>query len=284
MRRYNYRLSERRWLEKWASDRSVSTAVYAAALLPERGRGLGLENARLVILADVFRRFAEQMNGPSSLAVYGAAPEMLQPARALGCLALELAPPEASFLVEARDFAHLSREVARDSTLSCGRLFGASDVELHEILPDVGADALRLALLFLGPPGRDLVFKHETVASAFRFVQRFWRLAQNTGEADMIGSPALDELEGLEERVKQRMGEGKPHTALAAIFGYINRLKEADRITVIRLARLLRSFAPFIASDILSDLGMPAGEYDHSRNRDDADTERYDLSQHKRPN
>lgn len=283
MRRYNYRISERRWLHRWEGDEPVNTSsvIYAAALVPEQNRGLGMENARLVILADVFRRYAELSCGHIKLALLGAAPESVKHARALGCIAQQLVQPATAFLVEARDFAHLSRDVTRDATLSCGRLFGAQNLDLQTVLPDVGADALRLALLFLGPPGRDLHFKYENLGSSYRFIQRLWRLAQTVHHK---GTVCLSELEALEMRVKERMEQAKPHTALAALFGYINQLKGVDQKTIAKLAQLLYPFTPFIASDIMSDLGVAAGEYDHCRNRDNADSQCDYLSQHKGPN
>lgn len=77
--------------------------------------------------------------------------------------------------------------------------------------------------------------------SAHRFVQRVWRLAHSLeGSANLV-SGALEELAAV---VRSRSGQAKPHTALAAIMGYL-KTKPPSPWEVRAVAALLQPFAPF---------------------------------------
>lgn len=268
MRRYNHRISERKWLKEWGDDSSPkSCPYYGAALIPASAEGIGLDNARVLILADTYRRFDQEKAGPLALGIVPPSStltsEIERSARELGCLVTELGETDLQLIVEIRDFAHFSQTTVRHNTLVCGRLFSAPGVELGEVLPDVGADALRIAVLFLGPPSRDLTLKLENIGAAYRFVQRLWRLTQTAGAEEASENDGLDHLE---TQMVQRMAQGKPHTALAALFGYVNPQVSLSRAALVKVAQLVRPFAPFIACEMLEHLAVLPIKQDHGRN------------------
>ena len=66
MRRYNHRINERARLETWERERQAAgEGIYAAALIPGKDGGLGLENARLLVLADLYCRLAVKTPNPA---------------------------------------------------------------------------------------------------------------------------------------------------------------------------------------------------------------------------
>ena len=72
MQRYNHRASERARLQKWEQHRqNPQGPFYAAAFVPETTNGLGLENARLLVLADLYRRAAPDCQDRSGLGIWG---------------------------------------------------------------------------------------------------------------------------------------------------------------------------------------------------------------------
>lgn len=269
MRRYNYRVNERLRLSAWEQEqRGAAAGCAAAALVPADGEGLSLENARLLILADLYRRLAERSAGRIALAAWGGLSQRAQDeARQLGCFISDLEAEVPLLCVEARDYAHLSRSRQRQKTLLCGRLFNRSGLSTADLLPDFGADAIRIGLLALGPPQRDLVFKYDVLGAGFRFVQRLWRLAQEAGQ----GGEALNASE-LQAQVEERLAQGKPHTALAAIMGTANRLKRPNPAAPAVLAQLVEPFAPFIASALLEFLAVPALQDDQGGDGHSADS------------
>src|SRR5690554_3464693 len=95
LRRYNHRISERKWLKEWGDDSSPkSCPYYGAALIPASAEGIGLDNARVLILADTYRRFDQEKAGPLALGIvppsFTLTSEIERSARELGCLVTEL--------------------------------------------------------------------------------------------------------------------------------------------------------------------------------------------------
>lgn len=278
MRRYNHRTSERDLLRLWEQrPNAPRNKFYAVALVPE-AQGLGLENARLLILADAYSRWAEGSRGSLGLGVWGnLSDKAREEARQLGCFVSELGENVPLLCVEARDFAHLSRELPRERTLVCGRLFQAG-MTVSELLPDFGGDAVRLALLSLGPPGKDLKFKYEVLGAGFRFVQRLWRLAQAAMLVKAEFADVAEDVAELRSTVQQRMAGQKPHTALAAVMGYVNRLKTPNPAAMRDVAQLVEPFAPFIAGNLLHHLPVPALQHNQGRDDHNTDAEGNDLA------
>jgi leucyl-tRNA synthetase len=100
----------------------------------------------------------------------------------------------------------------------------------EEILDREGADALRLAQLFVGPPQDDVDWEGVGLEGCSRFLHRLWRLA--TGEVGTAGSreptAADDAVERLRHRLIDRVSEDYDrwsyNTAVAACMEATNEL------------------------------------------------------------
>ena len=255
MQRYNHRASERARLQKWEQHRqNPQGPFYAAAFVPETTNGLGLENARLLVLADLYRRAAPDCQDRSGLGIWG---EVSNAGRAeaqqLGCLISDLHQPP-RLCVQVRDFSHLTRSLSCSQSLVCGRLLRTDGLSAGKLLPDFGADALRIALLYQGPLGKYTAFQPDILGAAFRFVQRLWRLAHMSEAAAADMPQAISELHA---QVEQRLADQRPHTALAALMGFVNKLRCASPATIVELAGLVGPFAPFIAAELVERLAVP---------------------------
>ena len=168
-------------------------------------------------------------------------------------------------LVLPRDFPRFGGD-RLSSAVACGRLLGGPPLEL--ILPDFGGDALRLFFLFQGPPERDYSFNWHGLSSAYRFVQRVWRLSQSQ-EQQPAPSDAAGALRALTAVVRARIDKRKPHTALAAIMAYLKDKTALSPVELRAVAELLRPFAPVLSAE-LSGLVTSVQDDDH-RQADEAD-------------
>jgi leucyl-tRNA synthetase len=140
----------------------------------------------------------------------------------------------------------------------------------EEILEKEGADALRLAHLFVGPPQDDVDWEGVGLEGCARFLQRLWRLA--TGEAqgtvvDREATPADTEIEKathrLVARVTDELDRWSYNTAVAAFMEFANELsryrqtaegarRETYDAAIDTLLLLLAPMAPHITAELWS--------------------------------
>ena len=215
-------------------------------LIPHAGGDLGLENARLLLLTDFLCR--KGRGRESVIALLSQAESWLEGARSLG-LSVQAASDTQVYdvAVVPRDYGQTFGMTfkARES-FSCGRLLETEDYTLSELIDDFGIDALRMYFLYMGPPARDYRFRWQGLVSSYRFVERLWRLAQHPA-GDLERSGLLD----LHAQVQARLAQGKPHTALAAVMGYV-KLKEMLAVREIEaIAILLQPYAPHLSAELL---------------------------------
>ncbi|MCL5973609.1 MAG: leucine--tRNA ligase [Ferrimicrobium sp.] len=129
----------------------------------------------------------------------------------------------------------------------------------------VGADALRLFHLFVGPPADDFDWTDQTdemIEGCHRFLQRVWSLADripvNQGEPD-TGNPTYLVVHQLIARTTDGIDRWAYNTSVAALMELTNALSKAqadlvDPVTLdygLRtLLELLAPMAPHIASEL----------------------------------
>jgi len=101
----------------------------------------------------------------------------------------------------------------------------------EEILDREGADALRLAQLFVGPPQDDVDWEGVGLEGCARFLQRLWRLASGDVGADPVDRPPTDVDVAVERgthrliaRVTDDFERWSYNTAVAACMEAINDL------------------------------------------------------------
>ncbi len=101
----------------------------------------------------------------------------------------------------------------------------------EDILDREGADALRLAHLFVGPPGDDVDWEGVKIAGAHRFLGRVWRLALGEVEgavSDRDTTPADADIERASHRLVARITDEferwSYNTAVAGCMALVNDL------------------------------------------------------------
>jgi leucyl-tRNA synthetase len=131
-----------------------------------------------------------------------------------------------------------------------------------------GADALRIALLFMAPFENHTVWDEEAVVGARRFLQRAWRLVSDVSGGPAPGRQGSQELARVIHRtigrVKEDVEAFKFNTAVAALMECLNELNAARRseglsqglVEAVRtFVLLLAPFAPHVAEELWADLG-----------------------------
>ena len=147
-----------------------------------------------------------------------------------------------------------------------------------------GADTLRTYEMFIGPYDQDAAWDPRSVGGVYRFLNRCWSLCFNGefGKTSSEGHPQL--LRGRSDEPREDGREERPeedgfanslatrhktikkvtediyrynfNTAVAALMEYVNELYKngAEEEDLIVLAKLLKPFAPHLASEMLEKL------------------------------
>ncbi|MBR2997139.1 leucine--tRNA ligase [Candidatus Saccharibacteria bacterium] len=119
-----------------------------------------------------------------------------------------------------------------------------------------GADTLRTYEMFIGPYELDATWNPRAIGGVFRFLNRCWSLC--------FDNPAKGKKDNISIRhktVKKVTDDLERHsfnTAVAALMEYVNELYKAtpEKEDLITLAKLLKPFAPHLASEMLEHLGV----------------------------
>lgn len=131
-------------------------------------------------------------------------------------------------------------------------------VNPDEYVDLVGADALRIYLMFIGPFDQGGDFNDSGLSGVVRFLNRFWTLAHqstNNNDSDPATRSKLHETVG---RVGSELEQLKFNTSIAALMELVNswsqgQLNQEDA----RLAiKLLAPFAPFMAEELWQKIGL----------------------------
>ncbi len=152
-------------------------------------------------------------------------------------------------------------------------------VQPDELIAKYGADTYRLYTLFIGPPERDAEWNDRAVEGVFRFLNRVWKIFQETREKaggfEKLGPPEASGEADAEVRrkthatilkVTQDMtGQFKFNTAVSALMELLNLLSDYQsrpdaKLPVLKealgaMVRLLGPFAPHVAEEMWSQMG-----------------------------
>ncbi len=124
-----------------------------------------------------------------------------------------------------------------------------------------GADTLRTYEMFIGPYDQDAAWNTEAIGGVYRFLNRCWTLvfdetaisarggAEPTGERAAIRNKTI-------KKVTVDIHRNSFNTAVAALMEYVNELYKIGVSTEdqVALAKLLKPFAPHLASEMLEKL------------------------------
>ena len=162
-------------------------------------------------------------------------------------------------------------------------------VDPDSMLRKFGADALRLYVMFVAPPEKEVEWNDSGLEGSFRFLARVWRLVDQWSVALSSKSvpgylaPPLDELNPAERAVLRKTHDTirrvtadieqrqQLNTAVSAMMELVNELyafgehaKGLQTIAVVReaieaLVRMLSPFAPHTAEELWEMLGHRDG-------------------------
>jgi leucyl-tRNA synthetase len=170
----------------------------------------------------------------------------------------------------------------------CGRSHAMSKshgnvVDPGDVMDKYGADALRLFMLFLGPPQAQFEWKDEGIDAAWRFLGRVWRTIGNCRERAERGETASGEatrrlrvkVARTIEQVSHDLGARmQPNTAVARLMELTTQLVEyhaggefdagAARDACRAICLLLGPMTPHIAEELWAGLGGEGTVLDHA--------------------
>ena len=117
-----------------------------------------------------------------------------------------------------------------------------------------GADTLRTYEMFIGPYDMDAAWDPRSVGGVYRFLNRCWTLAFATEYSKT--SKTINIRHKTIKKVTEDIHRYNFNTAVAALMEYVNELYKsgATEEDVITLAKLLKPFAPHLASEMLEKL------------------------------
>ncbi|MDL2235031.1 leucine--tRNA ligase [Christensenellaceae bacterium OttesenSCG-928-L17] len=117
-----------------------------------------------------------------------------------------------------------------------------------------GADTLRTYELFIGPYDQDAAWEPRAIGGVYRFLNRCWTLSQNV-TAKTTDASIISRHKTI-KKVTEDLHRNSFNTAVAALMEYTNDLYKTPHTKedIITLAKLLKPFAPHLASEILETL------------------------------
>jgi leucyl-tRNA synthetase len=142
-------------------------------------------------------------------------------------------------------------------------------VDLGEELARYGPDAIRITMLFAGPPEDDIDWADLTPGAHLKWLSRVWRLANEVGESGRGSDPRVGDLEirrpvhRLVAEATEQCEQKRFNVAIARLMALTNVLRKAidthglddeTAIAAVRegveaLVRMLAIFAPFAAEE-----------------------------------
>jgi leucyl-tRNA synthetase len=149
-------------------------------------------------------------------------------------------------------------------------------VNPDEFLDSVGADTLRLYLMFCGPFQQGGDWRDEGIAGMRRYVERLYNLVM---EGQVVDTPVQGDLEramhSTIKRVTEDLDSLRYNTAIAATMEFFNAIRDAEttpRTAVETLLKLVAPMAPFVTEELWHELGHeetihdgPWPEYDPAK-------------------
>jgi leucyl-tRNA synthetase len=150
-----------------------------------------------------------------------------------------------------------------------GRVIKMSKSKKNVIDPDAilgryGADAVRWFVLSDSPPERDLAWSEAGIDGAWRFVQRVWRLAEDTATAaDGAADVKLDRIvHRAIAAVTSDIDKLQFNKAVARLYELVGALERSTAgpsrcAGVITLVQLVGPMAPHLAEEAWALLGQP---------------------------
>jgi leucyl-tRNA synthetase len=135
-------------------------------------------------------------------------------------------------------------------------------VNPDEIVNEMGADTLRMYILFMGPPELDTEWQSDSIRGVHNFLNRLWATLHKPGLILPAGQQATEASQRRFHRFlkayQERLADYKVNTAVSAVMEYLNAI-EAEKLTLDhaiaeQLLVALSVMVPFYASELLESL------------------------------
>ena len=119
-----------------------------------------------------------------------------------------------------------------------------------------GADTLRTYEMFIGPYDQDAAWDPRSVGGVYRFLNRSWSLVFDKSLKPSAKGGTTVVRHKTIKKVTEDIHRFSFNTAVAALMEYVNELYKlgASKDDQITLAKLLKPFAPHLASEMLEEL------------------------------
>ena len=136
-------------------------------------------------------------------------------------------------------------------------------VSPDDLVRDYGCDSLRIYELFVGPPELDAEWDDRGIDGVYRFLNRFWKLVQDSAEANVAETKEMVKLRHcLIHDITERLESFSLNTVVSKFMEYNNKMIDMakktggiDKETLSTYVILLSPFAPHIAEELWQVLG-----------------------------
>ncbi len=143
-------------------------------------------------------------------------------------------------------------------------------IPAEQYLAKFGGDAVRLHLMFLGPPASDVVWSDRGLRGTRRFLERAYEVVVDRKERGLfVSRKVLVEKHRLIRRVTTAIRTFKLNKAVSAFMTFIKTLnqppltpEEVDLATLKTFTVLLAPFAPHLAAELWEKLGGDGTVFD----------------------
>jgi len=132
-------------------------------------------------------------------------------------------------------------------------------VNPDDIVEELGADTLRMYMLFMGPPELDTEWQMESIKGVHSFIKRLWTLLTSPENHVSTASPAAYKaFHRFLHAYTQRINGYKVNTAVAALMEYYNVITKEklafDDVLLRNFLVTLSIMTPHVAAELLQQL------------------------------
>ncbi len=135
-------------------------------------------------------------------------------------------------------------------------------VNPDDIVNELGADTLRMYMLFMGPPELDTEWQSDSIRGVHSFLNRLWNALHKPGAVLPKGQTATEASQRAFHKFlkayQERLADFKVNTAVASIMEYLNVIEgeklALDHTIAEQLLTAISVMVPFYASELLETL------------------------------